>query len=295
MKNSKSFHLVLTRKNLLRPFLHALVLAFSSWPALVIEIFTRRKFGERYFSLGSCFTALGIVLFLTVWYTDWQVWLWRGMGYAVQYSDVRGWNASKIVMLVFAAVALIISFRHKREIKRQGQTLDMERFSQSGGIGCNYWYRLYETLPAWLADRYPMHEVNLQRYYEPVAAIIAGLICTLLPFTRILGLVLIICGVFYYWRSAVSYAQGRHLILDMIDDLILTRETETVFVDDAPPEEHSGVFVMAPRPKDRDMRQALYDAMEKERGVKPDAPSPSSNGSGTQNGASSQPASKSSS
>ncbi len=289
MESSKSFHLVLTRQNMLRPIWHGFVLMFSSWPSLVVEIFTRRKFGERYFSLASCFTTIGIVLFFTVWFTDWQVWLWRSMGYGVQYSDVRGGNASKIVILIFAAIALFVSFRHKREIKRQGKTLDMERFSQSGGIGCSYWYRLYEILPSWLADRYPVHEETLLRFYEPISAILVGLVCTILPFTRILGLVLIVCGTFYYWRSSVSYAQGRHLVLDMIDKLILNEEMEAVFVNDAPPEEHSGVFVMAPRPESQDMRQALYDAMQKQSGTKPDA-SPPPNGATTLNGMGSQEA-----
>ena len=243
MKNKNTFYLLLGRQNLLRPGLFGFVLMFSSYPSLLIEVFTRRKFGERHFSLGSCFTAVLIMLFFMVAVPEWQVPLLRDLGFAVDYAQVRGWNLSKILLVLYAIAVIGIAVYHKREIRKQGQTIDFERFSQSEGVAFPYWYRLYHRLPRWIQRKYPMDEMSLRRFYEPVTAIVLGFVLVLLPFTRSFGMVIMICGIAYYCRSAVKYALGYHYILDKIDEMILTREMKVVFVQYEPFEDHAGVYV----------------------------------------------------
>ncbi|WKN45373.1 hypothetical protein [Tunicatimonas pelagia] len=249
---------------MLRPILYGFILILSSWPSLLIEVFTRRKFGERHFSVGSCLTAVGIMLFFMVFVPDWQVPLLRDLGYSVQYSDVRGWTVSKVLIVMYGIAVMLISLYHKYDILKKGQTMNSERYSKSEGIAFLYWYRLFGRLPTWVREWCPMDEMTLRRYYEPITAFLIGLVFFLIPFTTMFGFVIMICGGLYFWRSYVKYALGYHAMLDMMDDMILAEELEDVITEDEPVGDHRGVFVLAPKPNNPNLREDLYEAMRQE-------------------------------
>ena len=211
MQTQNTYKLVLNRQNLWKPVLQDIILTLSSYPSLLVEVFTRKQFGERYFSLSSAFTAVAFVMIFFVLLPGWQVPLLNELGFDIRYSDVRGWSVDKAVTLMFIAAMLIISFYHKRDIKQHGQTLNSERYSKSSGIAFNYWYDFHGYFPRWITDRIPMDEMSLTRFYQPVTAMVIGLPLVILPFTRSVGFILIGSGAFYYWRSFDCLCAGAGL------------------------------------------------------------------------------------
>ena len=214
MKDVSSIRVVFYRENMIRKFLQSLLILLSSYPALLIEIFTRRKFGERYLPLSSCLTAIAILLFVFVLADDFVNPFIRGYG-SNRYANDFEWN--KLPVIVFAIAALIQSIRHKRESVTDGKTVDFNRFSRSAGLSYAYWYKLESILPKGLYNRLPITERNLRRYYEPLSAVMIGIVLLPLPFTRLLGIILIICGFFYYQRARIQYLWAYDFILNDIE------------------------------------------------------------------------------
>ena len=254
MSKKANLYSVLHRENMWKPVLQHLIIGFSSYPALMVEIFSRHKFGQRNFSLSSCVLALTLLLFLGVVYTDWLDII--GMLFGVRGRSFRP-NGSEIFLLLFIIAAFIQAIRHKKEQMRFGRTVDFERYSRSNGEPYAYWYKLERYLPNFLLSRLPLNSVNIWRYYEPFAAILIGIVLLPIPFTRLLGVLLIICGLFYYWRTSIQYAGGYEYILDLIDEMIVSEHTREFMSPEPELDNSHGVHVYAPMPDDPNLRERL--------------------------------------
>lgn len=260
MKKKNTLFSVLARVNMWKPLVQDIIVFFSSYPALLIEVFTRHKFGQRYFSMSSSLIAIFLLLAFGLASRGFQEFIAMLIG--AQRSDVRT-DGYEYTLLIFALAALIMSIRHKLEIMRHGQTIDFKRFSRSHGEPRSYWYRLSEILPARWLERLPLTHENIWRYYEPLAAILIGLLLLPIPFTRLLGALLIVCGLFYYWRTSIQYAWGNNHVLNLIDDILLAEGLRD-YMSPEPVQNNKGVHVYTPMPDDPHLKQRLMERLTQE-------------------------------
>lgn len=259
MKKKASLYTVLHRHNMWKPLLQHFIIALSSYPALMIEIFTRHKFGQRNFSLSSCISALGILLLLGVIFTGWQDMI--GMLFGVRGRSFRQ-DGAEYFLLLFVIAGLVQAVRHKKEQSRFGRTVDFARYSRSNGEPYSYWYKLEKYLPNWITEKLPVNPENIWRYYEPFTAIAIGVVLLPIPFTRLLGVLLIICGLFYYWRTSIQYAGGYEYILDLIDEMIIAEASRDFMSPDVIEPNAYGVNVYAPMPDDPNLRERLMEKIQ---------------------------------
>ena len=252
----------MVRQNIIKPFVQSFIAIIASYPALLVEICTRHRFGVRYFPFVSCVSAIFVMLLLGVIWTGWQDAL-----YIIFFQEMPpsrdDFSFSNILFVAFGVLAFVQSLKHYRNQQKEGRTVDFQRFSLSQGESRPYWYKLAEYLPESIYERLPVNETNLRRYYEPFTAILIGLIFLVLPFSRSFGLVIVFCGLMYYWRTSIQYAWGRDWLLNLIDNEILAAEMEAVFMEDKPPAETRGVMVQMPLPENMERRKALFDELNK--------------------------------
>lgn len=63
MKKNLYFQTMFQRTNGIKMIILDFFLSIASWPRLMIEVFIRKNFGERYFSLAAAIT-ITVILFL---------------------------------------------------------------------------------------------------------------------------------------------------------------------------------------------------------------------------------------
>lgn len=260
MKKKNTLFGVLNRSNLWKPILQDLIVAFTSYPALLLELFFRHRFGQRYFSLSSCFMAIALLFIFGVAYTGWQDFFAMLMG--IRSNEIKS-DGYEYPLLLFCVAALIASIGHKRELMRNGQTIDFERYSKSNGEPRAYWYRLSTVLPQWCLQKLPLTPENIWRYYEPLTAGIVGLLLLPIPFTRLLGLLLFVCALLYYWRTSIQYAWGHNHVLNLIDDILLAEGLRD-YMSPEPVQNNKGVHVYTPMPDDPHLKQRLMERLTQE-------------------------------
>lgn len=263
MKNEKkasqpTMYSILTRKNAFKRLFQSLIVNVSSYFALLVEGVTRHKFGERYMSYASCVSAVFVTLFFGVFWTDWQKPLEYMLG-ARFSKNFFGVDLGAIMLVAYCGLFLVMTWRHRKEWKREGKTIDFERFSLSYGDARPECFWIAERLPKWLTNRIPVNDRNLWRYYEPFAAMMVGIVFLIIPWTRTFGAMMFLCGLFYYLRTRIQFSWGKEILLDKIDDMLLAEMAERIFMQRLPPEETKGVKVMTPLPENVDLRRALYE------------------------------------
>ncbi|WP_417591426.1 hypothetical protein [Owenweeksia hongkongensis] len=259
MKKKNTLYTVLNRTNLWKPIFLDVIVTFSSYPALLIELFTRFRFGQRYFSLSSCFMAIALLFVFGVAYTGWQDFFAMLMG--IRPNEIKS-DGYEYPLLLFCVAALVASIVHKRELMANGQTIDFKRYSKSNGQPRDYWYRLSKVLPDWWLEKLPLTPENIWRYYEPLAAGLIGLLLLPLPFTRLLGLLIFVCALFYYWRTSIQYSWGYHHMLDVVDEMMVGEYLRDFMTDDSQDKADVGVNVYVPMPNDTHLKQKLIERMQ---------------------------------
>lgn len=223
-------------------------LGFSSWPSSIIEVFMRRQFGERYFTL---FTGLSIfTLMMIIW-----------------YSLAKYWDAgTEISWGLFAFIYLGQSIRHRLEIKKFGSTYDFDRYSISEGYYHEFWNKI-------IGNEYYGIKITHYRFYvylEPLLPFLVGLFFFANPFTRIVGTLIMISSLFFCLRHFAKTHTARNHILDDIDDMICQQHHEDVLLEQLPAEETKGLWFPMELPQDRDLRQKLSDYMKRDYEIDPD-------------------------
>lgn len=254
-QTTNSIHASLHRNNLIKPLIQHVVVGLSSYPALLIELFTRKKFGQRYMSVASCVTAILAMFFFAILLQSTQRTFLSLFGIR---SHGSYFGFSEILVLMFGLVAYFKAIQHKRERMKLGGTLDFNRYSRSWGIPCAYWHKLEKMLPTFLLKKIPFNNHNIRQYYEPFSAILIGLILIAFPFGRTLGMILFFCGILYYARTRIQFSWGRAYVLDHIDQVILNEELHKFWTGALEEnDDMRGVMVTTPIPKTPEQKTTL--------------------------------------
>jgi hypothetical protein len=220
------------------------IFAISSYPKLILEVFIRKNFGERYFSFASAITA-AVFLFILPG-------IFLVYGYIFHISDgprniigkpLITWDPFIIVFLIFA-------IQRRKEIKRQPSVFDFARFSKSAGV-LQLWYQK-------LLDNFQIKDPRVQEcYFEPFPFFVLGVLLAIIG--QYLGWLLIYCSIVYCLGYKAGYHLSDHWMMDKIDEIIANEEMEKAFVLEEDADQTRGFKFLPRKPKSQEMRRKLMD------------------------------------
>lgn len=250
MKKNLYFRQVYRRENVLKDFIYAAFYKLASYPRMLIEVFIRRNFGQRYFSPATAVTIM-VVLFL-----------WPVMVYRIFQSNGRllsdlgieepnwlwaysGWY------LLLVAFGYFAYLRYK-EIKQNPSVFDFGRFSLCTGDIHPLFYKLK------IFGKTPSIR-KIEIWCEPALFFLIGLLLGLTG-QRVGGL-LMDCSILYALSYAAAYKQGDDFVMDKIDETIMNEELENAFVNDATSDNTRGVRFYSHKPDAKSLRRKVAESM----------------------------------
>ncbi len=232
------------RRNVLKENILAFFFAFSSYPRLLLEVFIRKNLGERYFSY---MTGITLIVLLSVWPL-----MMEGVINVLTHKPFEFGH----FFLHYTTWYLFLYFfwdsckERNEEIKRLPSVFDFGRYSLSTG----------ERHPRILDFKWKGKHVDIrttETLVEPALFFFLGLFLAVVG--QVVGVLLIICSIFYSLSYMAAYAMGDHFIMDKIDEMIINEEMVASFVEDKDPSETRGVSFYGRKPSDPETRRKLAD------------------------------------
>lgn len=244
MQKNLYFRNVLRRHNVLGEAISNFFLGLASYPRLLLEVFIRKNFGDRYFSIASVITVAVVLLFLPM-VTDQYINGVRAhlITLSNSMSEHKTWYLFILLFLVFSAIRYF-------EIKKNPSVFDFGRFSLSSG----------DINPLFFKIRFSGKKPSvrmIETVYEPALFFILGLLLRLMDDS--LGPLLVWCSIFYSLGYVGAYKRGDDFVKDKIDEMICNEEMENAFVKD---EENNkrGVRIRTEKPTSEEMRTDLVES-----------------------------------
>lgn len=248
MKKNLYYRTVFKRSNALKEGLLAFFLAFCSWPRLLLEVFIRKNFGERYFSFAAAMTIGGILALLPLIYLETMSCVFRSSEGMTFIGHFATWY-------IYLAAFLYMCFQRREEIKHLPSVFDFGRFSLSTG----------EIHPWFLGLRFngePATIRTIEIWLEPIPFALGGF--GLWASGQPIGFIILVSSIFYSLSYAGAYHQGDHFIMDKIDEMICNEELVNAFVEGRESSETRGVSFYGRRPADLETRRRLAETFVEE-------------------------------
>ena len=239
------------RDNIVLYTLLTIFVALAKFPSIVIEAFYRRKLGERYFTLSSSLFIFLVYLIIAA----------KPLLYEI--FGLRAFMTSNFdfPLFLFACAFLYKSIQQRREISKYGTTYNLERFSLSQGE----YHPFFEQRLGRKLFGIPVTSRTIQMFFEPVIPFALGVICVIIPFTRTLGTVLIVSSILASIRQFVRVVSGRHAVLDIIDQHLISQDKAGVLMEQRPIGETHGIRLPVALPEDKEVRKLLLDETTEEK------------------------------
>jgi len=212
------------------------VVALLIGPKIILDVFMRRKMGERYFTLMGA-AVMGLILFMAGSWAD-------KMGMAP-----RGGMTSFYVFFVLYAIMSVVRYL---EIRRAPSVFDFARFSLSSGIPYDFFFNIKIT-----GKRPTLRTVEI--FYEPLFCLIVGFIIGFLG-QALVAIVIIICSIAYFLHNQLDATLGDHFVMDKIDEIICNQDMSQTFVQDKEMSDRQVPF-FSKKPKTAELRQEFVDQM----------------------------------
>ena len=237
------------RNNMILGAFAGFFLIFASHASAVVEVFLRKKFGERYITLAQ---SIGLFIVMNLVYD--------GLRFLSAYIfQSRLSNSGQTFLFIFSLIFLGFAIKHRLEIKKYGTAYDFKRFSKSDGEIYSFWY---EKVIGKKLGPIKISYYTVVTLLEPLLVMIVGLVLYIFPFTRAVGILLIFCGFVFGVRNFAKAQAGRNWVLDNIDKKISNEMKYDVFIGRKPKSETKGVYLPIEFPEDEQTRLALYKAVE---------------------------------
>lgn len=217
-------------------------LAFCSWPRMLIEVFTRTHFGERYFSFSGVMTVFTVLAILP---------MTSRFGNLFGYSIAAFWG-HYFTWYLFLAGFLYMSIQRRNEIKRQPSVFDFGHFSLSTG----------HIHPHFLTLEFggkPVTVRAIETFWEPGIFFILGF--TLWMSEQLIGFVIVIASIIYSLSYRAAYYNGDQAIMDKIDEIICSEELTKAIVEGRDSTETRGFNFYGRRPADPDAQRRMAEML----------------------------------
>lgn len=245
MKKSIYYKTVFQRKNIVKDFLLRLFLSVASYPRMILEVFIRKNFGERYFSFATAITIFVILLVLPALFSYVEFGWYR-----FEWWDMLKSNK---LWYLFACVFLYVANQRRLEIQRLPSVFDFARFSLSGGA-------IHPILTDLVVEKKRFSIRQIEIFIEPLFFLVIGLFLGLIGQTS-LCILLVVCSIIYSLSYSAAYYLGDQFIMDKIDEMIASEEMVNAFVYDRDPSQTRGFHVMGRKPASEDRRRRLWEDM----------------------------------
>ena len=247
MKQNLYYQAMRKRENPIKQFILNLFSAFSSYPRLLLEVFIRKDFGERYFNWGSAVVATFIFAVIPYIFSGMVAMIRRRMETGAEFLSHYG------LWYLYLAAVLFMSYKRWREIKRKPGVFDFARFSLSHGRINPFFFNL-----PFLGKRPSVRMVEI--LFEPGLFFLAGILLWL--FGQGAGFMLVLCSISYCFSYWADYKAGDDFIMDIIDQRILNEDMEKDFFESDPhPYDQRGSEPRFRRPTSKADWHTIIDAI----------------------------------
>lgn len=246
----------------------------ASYTRLLLEVFIRKDFGERYFSLSKAinlFVVLGAFPLALNFVLKFRMQSRPQMPDLQNMPHVPGMPDFQtapepagdgfsfwvhwLTWYIFLALFLYQCIRHHKQMKRLPTVFNFERYSLSAGI---IHPKFYEISAFGVKGNRRMIEVFL----EPALFFLIGVVLWIIG--QWLGILLVYASLWYRSSYIHAYAVGDHFVMDKIDEMICNEELKRNFVDDLPQKETRGFTTLGYKPADIEKRKQLFKMMTEE-------------------------------
>lgn len=187
----------------------AFFLVFSSFPRLLLEVFIRKGFGERYFRFSW---AIFLALILGVFPVIGQQLLHK---FTFSRSDDSSFWLHWGTWYAFLAAFLFFSWRHEQGITRSRSVFDFSKYSLASG-------EFHPKIAAFKIGGKTVTQRQIETLIEPGIFFVLGV--ALWVFQQKLGVLLVVCSIFYALGYMSAYRMGDDFILNKIDEMIINEE-----------------------------------------------------------------------
>lgn len=242
MKQNLYYRSTFKRFNVFKSSILGLAWAMASYPRLLLEVFIRRDFGHRYFSLSSCITIFVILALLPM----------ARPGYGFSPDTLYYLIFEQPLWYIYLVAFLVFSIKRHKELKVKPGHYDGKWFSMSTGEIHDWFFELK-------FKGKPFSNRTIEIWLEPAPFFLAGLILILLQSS--LGILLVACAIAYNLSYSAAYASGDGIIWDIIDNKLMVDATEKYYVDDEDTEGTKGVRFYTNRPDDKQLGKTISDAL----------------------------------
>ncbi len=250
MKKNLYYRRVLRRNSLVKLFIIRLFVSTASWPRMLLEVFIRKNFGERYFSFS---TAIVIAVFMTIlpvtFYYGSSL-FFRSYGYG-STPPFSGFMVSYTTWYIFIAGFLFMAWIRSKEIKRNPSVFDFKKFSLYSGDIDQRFYTLK------LLRKEPSFRL-VECLLEPAFFFAAGVVLVVLG--QSIGTMITVCSIIYSLSYVGAYYLGDDFVMDKIDEMICNEEIFDSFVKDKDASETRGVRFYGRKPDDEDVRRVVVES-----------------------------------
>ncbi len=272
MKKNLYYRNTLRRENMLKVFILSLFSMFASYPRLLLEVFIRKNFGERYFKLSSALTvAFVLALCPYLWIKLATLWFRVSSiippgtssmlsNYPIGADSTTMMSHSSSMLshapslwpeyltwYIFLILFVLMSIKHYFDIKRNPSVFDFAKFSLYAG----------KINPLFFKIKNDPRLVEC--LIEPAVFFVVGFVLHFVG--QKLGGLLIFCSVVYALSYAAAYWSGDNFVMDKIDEIICNEELEKAFVDDSDEDKTRGFRFRGKKPQDHDMRKKILPSM----------------------------------
>jgi hypothetical protein len=235
------------RANFLKAFVYGFFQIFSSYPRLMIEVFTRKNFGQRYFRLISAITFAVLLALFPIY----------------MIAGVEGKSTKELLIFlakhyltwyIYIGFFLKYSLKRNAEIKIIISEFDFSKYSRFGGFINPIFY-------TWKLPNQKTETTTrlVESLFEPLPFFVAGIF--LWVCSQVVGVLFVAFSVYYSLSYVADYDWGDNYVLDMIDEMIANESLEAAFVDDADPEDNNGFATIGRKPTDPEARRKLIPYM----------------------------------
>lgn len=265
MEKNLYYRAVLRRPNIIKEALFAFFLSLASYPRLLLEVFVRKNFGERYFRFSTVIlTSIFLIiipfvlnkLFSPIGVRPHQAYYQGDRDVSAPASPFS--MAHFITWYIFIAAFIYVSYLRKLEIKRNPSVFDFARYSLFSGT----------INPMFLKLSFSQRQTDtrlIETVLEPAFFFIIGFLLCL--FQQWIGLLIILCSIVYAGSYFASYHVGDNFVMDKIDEMICNAELKKAFVNDLNADETRGFRFIGRKPADIEKRKQMLPFMTQDHEV----------------------------
>ncbi|MBS1596074.1 MAG: hypothetical protein JST90_17310 [Bacteroidetes bacterium] len=241
-------------RNVLRrnSFLESQAKALQSWavsyPRLLLEVFIRKNFGERYFSMGQAALMFLFLFIFPMFYTYGEYSIYHSVPIGILWGRYTTWYAFIFAFYYFA-------IQRQKEIKVNPSVYDFAKFSLYGGE-VNSLFSEFGKKDGKIDWR------KVETLYEPAPFLAAGIVLWLIG--QPLGILLTVSALLYTAGYNLAYLEGDHFVMDRIDERLMNAELTEIFVNDVEPKDAKYVNFRGRKPNDPELRKKVAETFQEE-------------------------------